>query len=90
MRSPVSTTSLVPPVDGSMTFKTYLAGLKAGPDKKGDFIRIARSDNVMPDPSSWQALRAYVSARHNNENLLEGAVIVWRAYVAALSPHGKR
>ena len=64
-----------------MTFKDYLAGLKAGHDRKGDFVRLAKGDPALPEFTTWGELSAYIQQRRGFD-AVEAGQAVWEDYEA--------
>lgn len=66
-----------------MTFHDFLSHRKASHDAKGDFVRLALTDPVMPDFANWNEMRTYFVKRHDNEEIADAGEDVWKLYEAA-------
>ena len=68
-------------MEAPVSFKEYLAGLKAGHDAKGDFVRLAKGDPALPEITTWEALSAYIQQRRGFD-AVEAGQAVWNDYEA--------
>ena len=67
-----------------MTFKEYLAKRQVRDNPQGDFVQDARSDDRLPDVTSWAELKGYLIRRGGDHKVIEAAQLVWAAYRAKL------
>lgn len=71
-----------------MTFKHFLAGLRAGSNARGDFLRLAKADPDMAEAESWLQLWSLTLLRDLNSELVAGAAAVWKEYQMAARHQG--
>jgi hypothetical protein len=64
-----------------LTFKEYLASRKAGYDRIGDFVRLARADAALPEIASESELLAYIYTKQDQVWTIEAGQSVWSDYL---------
>lgn len=65
-----------------MPFKEYLTRLRPTHDAQGDFVRLAKADQELPDVKSWAELEAHLVSRKATYLMLDSAREVWSKYQA--------
>ena len=55
-----------------MTFKEYIAGMKAGDFALGHFVLDAQGDPELPNAESWEELEAYLVGKKAKAEVLKG------------------
>ncbi len=60
-----------------MTFKEYIAGIKAHDFALGHFVLDAQGDPELPNVESWEELEAYLVGKEAKDEVLKGAREYW-------------
>jgi hypothetical protein len=63
-----------------MSFREYIARRRITKTPAGDFTEDARSDDRLPDATSWEELEAYLRERRACHEIVEAARQVWNGY----------
>jgi hypothetical protein len=61
----------------AMTFKEYIAGMRASDFALGHFVLDAQGDPELPNAQSWEELEAYLVGKKAKEEVLRGAREYW-------------